>query len=123
VLNSVISDNVFIEEDAVVADSIVFSDSFISRGSIIHRSIIDKQVAVGQGCQIGFGEDYTPNRDEPDYLNTGITLVGKGSKIPDDVRIGRNVKVGCWVGKEDFPSDFIPSGSSVMKKKPRRHNV
>jgi glucose-1-phosphate adenylyltransferase len=78
VLNSVISDNVFIEEDAVVADSIVFSDSFISRGSIIHRSIIDKQVAVGQGCQIGFG---------------------------------------------DFPSDFIPSGSSVIKKKPRRHNV
>ncbi|MDP2744224.1 MAG: glucose-1-phosphate adenylyltransferase [Dehalococcoidia bacterium] len=123
VVNSVISDRVFVEDDAVVADSIVFSDTTIGKGALIHRSIIDKEVSVGQGCHIGFGEDYTPNSKEPEYLNSGITLVGKGSKIPDGERIGRNVRVGCLVDKGDFPSDFIPSGASVEKKKPRRHRV
>lgn len=123
VVNSVISDSVFIEEGSVVADSIVFSNSFIGRNAIIHRSIVDKQVTVGQGCQIGMGEDYTSNRDEPDHLNTGITVLGKGSKLPDGTRVGRNVKIGCWVGDNDFASDFIPSGSSVTRKKARRHSV
>lgn len=118
--NSIVSRRVYVEEGAYVKDSIIFSDTTICRDSVIHRSILDKQVWVGAGCQIGYGDDYSPNRDEPRHLDTGITLIGKGAKIPPGTKIGRNCKIGCWVEKGDFESDFIPSGSSVERKTPRR---
>jgi len=121
VIESIISPRVFIEEDAVVKNSIVFNDATIGRGSIIEKSIIDKQVWVSRGCHIGLGHDYTPNTEEPDHLNTGITVVGKGARIPAEVMIGRNCKIEPWVEAADFSSKTIPSGETVKNKNPRRY--
>lgn len=123
VKNSIISPGVFVEEDAKVTNSIIFSDTTISRGAIIDRCIIDKSAWIGAGCHIGFGDDLTPNRDEPECLKSGITLIGKGARIPNGVKIGRNCKVGCWVERTDFDGDNIASGSSIGKKSPRRHTI
>jgi len=113
VSNSVISPRTYVEEGAVVSDSILFHDTHIGKGSIIHRSIIDKQVWVGHAAKIGFGDDYTVNRLEPGVFNTGITVVGKGSRIPSHTIIGRNCKIGCWVKDSQFPSANIASGSTI----------
>lgn len=121
--NSIISPGVFIEEGAKVKDSIVFADTIISRGAVVNRCIIDKQVFIGPDCCIGCGDDLTPNNEEPENLKSGITLVGKGAKIPSGVKIGHNCKVACWVERSDFDIDNIPSGGSVNPKNPRRHRM
>jgi glucose-1-phosphate adenylyltransferase len=118
---SVIFPGVFVEDDAAITDSIIFDDTTVGRGAIIDRSIIDKQVWVSSGCCVGCGDDMTPNKDEPDNLNSGISIVGKGARIPGDIRVGRNCKIGPWVNDDDFSTKEIPSGESVASKKPRRH--
>jgi glucose-1-phosphate adenylyltransferase len=121
--NSVIFPRVFIEEGAFVKDSIIFEDTTVNKDVTIDRSIIDKRVWVGHGACIGCGDDFTPNREEPEHLNTGITLVGKGAKIPGEMEIGRNCKIGCWVESADFDSKVIDSGDTVAKKTPRAHPI
>lgn len=121
--NSVIFPDVFIQEDAIVRESIIFEGSTVAKGAIVDRCIIDKQVWVGPGSHLGFGDDMTPNKDEPKNLNCGITLVGKGARIPADVKIGRNCKIGCWVRDSDFASKFVPSGESISSKPSKRHSV
>jgi glucose-1-phosphate adenylyltransferase len=118
---SVIFPGVFVEDEAVVSESIIFDDTTVGRGAIVDKSIIDKQVWLNPGCCIGCGDDFTPNKEEPDNLSAGITIVGKGARIPSDMKIGRNCKIGCWVDGTDFPSKDISSGESVASKKPRRH--
>ncbi len=119
--NSVIFPRVFVEEDAVVKDSIIFNDTTVGKGAIIDRSIVDKQVWIGPGCHIGYGENYEPNKEEPAHLNTGITVVGKGSKLPNGLKIGRNCRIGCWVESNDFESLFVSSGESITRQNPRGH--
>ena len=113
-LNSVLSPHVYVEEGAQVIDSIIFDDTIIARDAVVHRSIIDKECYIAQGCCIGYGDDYTPNRDEPSYLNCGITVIGKGARLPPELKIGRNCKIAPDVQENNFPTLFIPSGSSVM---------
>lgn len=123
VIDSIISQKVFIEEDAVVKNSIIFEDTTIGRGSIIEKCVIDKQVWVSRGCQIGTGSDYTANKDEPDHLNMGITVVGKGARIPSDTTVGRNCKIEPWVESSDFLSRQVSSGETIKGKSPRRYQI
>jgi glucose-1-phosphate adenylyltransferase len=118
---SIIFPGVFIEDNAEVRDSIIFDDTTVGTGAVVDRSIVDKQVWIGSGCNIGYGDDLARNKEEPDNLNAGITVVGKGTRIPGDVKIGRNCKIGCWVAGADFPSKVISSGESIASKAPRRH--
>jgi glucose-1-phosphate adenylyltransferase len=117
VFNSVLSPHVYVEEGAHVRDSIIFHDTTIAQGAIVQRSIIDKECYIGLGCWIGCGEDYTPNKDEPDYLNCGITVIGEGARLPPGLRVGRNCKIDPWVKESDFSTLSIPSGSSVGGEK------
>jgi glucose-1-phosphate adenylyltransferase len=117
VLNSVLSPHVYVEEGAHVMDSIIFDDTTIAQDTIVHRSIIDKECYIGSGCWVGCGDDYTPNKDEPDYLNCGITVIGKGARLPPGLRVGRNCKIDPGVKESDFSTLSIPSGSSVGGEK------
>src|SRR4051812_10697245 len=95
VVNSVLSPGVRVDVGAVVRDSIVMFDSVIRAGAVVDRAILDKEVVVGQGAIIGEGPyDGPPNKQEPNRLNTGITVVGKQSIVPRGARLGRNVKIG-----------------------------
>ena len=117
VFNSVLSPHVYVEEGAHVMDSIIFHDTTIAQEAVVHRSIIDKECYIGPGCWIGCGEDYTPNKDEPDYLNCGITVIGEGARLPPGLRVGRNCKINPGVKESDFPTLSIPSGSSIEGEK------
>jgi len=114
VLNSVLSPHVYVEEGAQVIDSIVFDDTIIAKDAVVHRSIIDKECHVAQGCCIGYGDDYVPNKDEPVYLNCGITVIGKGARLPPRLKVGRNCKIDSEVQESNFSTLFVPSGSSVV---------
>jgi len=114
VFNSVLSPHVYVEEGAHVMDSIIFHDTTIAQDAVVHRSIIDKECYISPGCWIGCGEDYTPNKDEPDYLNCGITVIGEGARLPPGLRVGRNCRIDPGVKESDFSTLLIPSGSSVV---------
>ena len=50
---------------------------------MVDRCIVDKNVVIGAGTHLGWGDDYdTPNAAAPDRFNTGPTIVGKGAHIP-----------------------------------------
>jgi glucose-1-phosphate adenylyltransferase len=111
--HSVLSPGVVVQEGAIVEDSIIFDDTVLGEDAIVQRCILDKEVWVGPSAYLGFGDDYIPNHHEPDYLNTGISLVGKRARVPAGVRIGRNCKINPGVRESDFDRDFIASGETV----------
>ncbi len=93
VINSVISPGVYISPGATVRDSVIFSDAQIGPEATVDRCIIDESVQIGAKARVGDGEDNTPNRETPERLNTGLTLVGLGAKVAAGLRIGRNVAI------------------------------
>src|SRR4249919_1389613 len=125
VVNSVLSPGVRVDVGAVVRDSIVMFDSVIRSGAVVDRSILDKEVVVGQGAIVGDGPfPDRPNKQEPNRLNTGITVVGKRAVVPRGARIGRNVKVAADVRSSDYSGRVVRSGESVeIRRVPRTGRV
>jgi len=113
VQHSVLSPGVYVSPGAVVRESVILNDTWIGPGTFIDTSILDADVVVGPGAVIGHGDDYTPNRDQPDRLNTGITVVGERARVPGGVKLGRNVLVHPDRTESDFPEPVIPSGETV----------
>lgn len=112
--HSVLSPGVFVEEGAVVRDSIIFDDTRIESGAIVERSIVDKEVLVGKNAYVGYGDDWSPNRERPDIVHDGITIVGKRAKLPPYVRVGRNCVIGPNVIASTTGDDgYIPSGTTI----------
>ncbi|MBI4673831.1 MAG: glucose-1-phosphate adenylyltransferase [Chloroflexi bacterium] len=113
--HSMLSPGVYVSEGAVVRDSIVMNDMWIGPGAVLDKVIVDKGAVIGAGTRLGCGDDNTPNAQEPDKLNTGITVVGKGAHVPANISIGRNVVVAPRVEEETFKEfgDTVPSGATV----------
>jgi glucose-1-phosphate adenylyltransferase len=114
---SVLSPGVRVAAGAVVRDSIVMFDAVIEEGATLDRVILDKEARIGARATVGVGDDLRPNRDEPERLYAGITLVGKRAHIPGGVEIGRN----CRIDPAVAPSDFgrrrsIRSGETVAAR-------
>jgi glucose-1-phosphate adenylyltransferase len=111
---SILSPGVRVEAGAVVRDSIVMFDAVIGEGAVLDRAIVDKEARIGPGARVGSGDEMTPNRDEPERLSAGITLVGKRANVPAGVEIGRNCRIDPGVGDADFGRRRrIRSGESV----------
>lgn len=93
VINSVLSPGVRIGKGSIIKNSVILNDTIIGNNVKITQSIIDKEVIIGGDTQIGFGDDITPNKEKPDILNCGITVVEKQSVIPGHMTIGKNVRI------------------------------
>jgi glucose-1-phosphate adenylyltransferase len=100
--HSILSPGVRVARDATVRDSIVMFDAVIEAGATLDRAILDKECQIGAGASVGIGHDLTPNRDEPERLYAGITLVGKRARVPGGVEIGRNCRVDPGATERDF---------------------
>ncbi len=90
VLNSVISPHVTVAKGASVENSIILHRCTIKKGARIRNSIIDEGCVIGEGAQIGTGDRSVPNVLQPDFLDFGVTLIGKGTRIPPGMKIGTN---------------------------------
>ena len=106
----------------MVRDSIVFPDCIVGPGSVVDRAILDKNVVIGSEVRLGEGNDLRANRLQPRNLSTGITVVGKGARVPSGLRIGRNCLIAADVIERDFlrylstngkVSNELPSGETV----------
>jgi glucose-1-phosphate adenylyltransferase len=116
---SVLSPGVSVAEGAVIRDSIVLTGTVVERDAVVNHAILDKEVRVGAGAVVGYGDDRTPNRLEPANLSTGITVVGKRVRVPAGLKLGRNVRVDTDVADADFEQTLrtdhtIPSGETVL---------
>ena len=111
---SVLSPGVFIAEGAVVRDSIILNDTIIEAGAVVDRAIVDKEVTIGTAARVGDGDDNTPNKMMPEQINTGITLIGKKSVVPEGYMIGRNVVVHSHTSEDAYGKrKKVASGQDV----------
>jgi glucose-1-phosphate adenylyltransferase len=53
----------------------------IAQDAVVQRSIIDKECHIASGCWIGCGDDYTPNKDEPDIFKLWHHRSRRRSKV------------------------------------------
>ncbi len=91
VINSILSPGVIVGKGAVIRDSVIFGDSIIEAGALVDLAICDKQVRIGANAVVGHGDNKSqPNREYPQHLYTGISLVGKKAQVPAKMKIGRN---------------------------------
>ncbi len=115
VINSVLAPGVVVEEGAIVKDSILFEDCVVERGAQIDLAILDKRVQVGAGAIVGFGDNHTcANRRKPSHLYTGITLIGKGARVPAEQKIGRNCVIDSGVAENTFSGNTLEDGESLL---------
>jgi glucose-1-phosphate adenylyltransferase len=114
VINSVLSPGVYVSPGAIVKDSVVMNDTWIGPGALLDKVVIDKQVMVGAGAKVGVGDEKVANLQMPDRLFAGITVVGKGSYIPDGAQVGRNVLINSARDEEHFPADGIVADGQTI---------
>ena len=115
VYSSVISPDVIVEQGAVIRDSIIMENVVVKKGAVLNRCIIDRNTVIGEGAVLGEG-DNIPNEDKPNIYNTGITVAGENTVIPDGVRIGKNCVIYGNTAAEDYPGGEIASGKSVIRE-------
>jgi glucose-1-phosphate adenylyltransferase len=109
VINSVLSPGVYVGKGAVVKNSVILHHTILSDYVEVNKAIIDKRVVVGRYTKIGVG-DLTPNIEKPDLLQSGITVIEKGSIIPNHITIGKNCRV-CKTA--NYTEKLYPSGSTL----------
>jgi glucose-1-phosphate adenylyltransferase len=114
VVNSILSPGVYVSPGAVVKDSVVMNDTWIGPGALLDKVVIDKEVRIGAGAVVGTGDEGVPNKQMPDKLFAGITVVGKGSYIPDGAKVGRNVLIDSGRDTGDFPADGVVTDGQTI---------
>jgi len=97
VINSVLSTGVTVGKGAVVRDSVLLHRVTVEADAQLDRVVADNQAWFCEQCVVGYGQSDEPNRRFPEHITGGITLVGKGARIPKGGRVGRNCLVGPGV--------------------------
>ena len=110
---SVLSPGVVVHPLAKVTNSILLNDVEVQAGAIIDNCIIDKHTIIEEGAMVGFGNDFTPNKERPDLLSNGITVLGKSITIPKNMVIGRNCRIFRSANLEDVKDNIIYSGTTL----------
>lgn len=113
VINSVLGTNVTVDEGATVKDSIIMENCVIGKNTTIDRCIIDQNTTVGENVAMGVGDNVV-NELKPKIYNTGITVVGSESCIPDGVKIGKNCVIKGATEAKDYTSSTLESGKTII---------
>ncbi len=112
--HSIISPGVMMEEGAVVRNSVIMHDCRIGKNTVLDHVVSDKDVIFGQGSQIAVSGENTPNEDFPKYLNTGISIFGKGANVPEKTTIEKNCVIYPHVTEKHYDGRrHIMSGESI----------
>ncbi|MGM0483732.1 MAG: glucose-1-phosphate adenylyltransferase family protein [Candidatus Krumholzibacteriota bacterium] len=108
VYSSILSPGVVVEEGAEVRNCVLFHRCRIGKGTVISNTIMDKMSVSGKGSIIGEGDAARPNRVYPEYIHSGITLIGRQTVIHDGARIGTNCLIDGErrdgrIDRKDYP--------------------
>ena len=115
VYRSILGPNVVVEKGAVVKDSIIMEGTVIGEGSLVDKCVIDEKCKIGKNVQMGVGEDVA-NELKPAIYNTGITVLGMHSVVPDGVVMGKNCVISGETVAADYPDGKLASGKSVIRE-------
>jgi len=116
VIHSILSPGVSVEAGAVVRDSVIMNDTIIRSGAVIDRCVLDKEIEIGVGAQIGTGDEMTPNLLEPANITMGITIVGKRARVPAGAIIGRNCRIDANTTPKDYDQLQVPGGATISQR-------
>ena len=75
-----LSPSVFVEPGAEVTDSVLLDDVVVGAGARVHRAILDKNVVVPPGVEIGV--DHEADTARGLTVRDGLTVLGKGEVVP-----------------------------------------
>ena len=112
VYNSILGGEVIIYEGAIIRDSIIMGKTIVKNNSIIERCIIDESCIIGENTKIGMGDNIA-NKLKPDIYNTGITVIGQDSFIPDNIIIGKNCVIHGNTKNDDYYNNRLESGETI----------
>jgi len=112
VYNSTLGPDVIVESGAEIRDSIIMANCVIGENTIIDRCIIDENCIIGANAKIGMGEN-VPNKRKPHIYDTGITVIGENSTIPDGVTIGKNCVICGTTDADHYENMSLESGETI----------
>lgn len=115
VYHSVLGPEVVVKRGAIVRDSIIMGGTIIEENSIIDRCILDENCHIGSHVQMGIGENI-PNEVKPNIYNTGITVIGANTEVPNDLIIGKNCVIYGKTTAEDYENNRLESGKVVLRE-------
>ncbi|MCR5350656.1 MAG: glucose-1-phosphate adenylyltransferase [Acholeplasmatales bacterium] len=111
--DSVLSPGVIVGEGSCVKNSVILNDVKIGKGCKIENAIIDKETVIGDNSVIGFGDDYTANKDNPKVLSSGLNVIGKKLLLPKGLVVERNVRIFSSANPKEITVKHIKSGDTL----------
>ena len=76
--------------------------------------IIAECCEVGDKVEMGSGEA-APSKLNDKVYAFGLVTVGEDSRIPSNVRIGKNTAISGVTEKEDYPDGILAGGEYIIK--------
>ena len=111
--HSVLSPGVVVGEGSSIKHSVILNDVVIGKNCKIENSIIDKNTVIGDNSIIGHGEDFTPNKDNPKVLSSGLNVIGKKLILPEGLIVERNVRIFSSTNMKEITTKHIKSGETL----------
>jgi len=110
VRSSILSPGVVVGRGAEIENSIIFHNCTIETGARIRNAIIDKHSVIGCKTSLGYGNPKISNKLHPSYLDFGIAVVGRETRIPAGIKIGTNCLVAGSKISRSIPANDIDDG-------------
>ncbi len=79
VRGSVLSPEVRVRSFATVEDSVLFEGVEVGRGAVVRRAIVDKNVRIPDGFQLGVDAD--ADRERFTVSDGGVVVIGKNERL------------------------------------------
>lgn len=111
---SIIAQGVHIGKGARIIRSIIMPNCVIEDNAIIEDCIIDENSVIEAGSKIGLGNKATVNKQYPDLLNCGVTVLGEGCRIGAGVSIGKNALIAAGAKVINKKGIELGDGSTVL---------
>ena len=75
---------------------------------------------IAECCEVGYKVEMGSVWAAPSKLNDkvyafGLVTVGEDSRIPSNVRIGKNTAISGVTEKEDYPDGILAGGEYIIK--------
>ena len=98
--HSILFEGVTVEKGAVVEDSIVFPGAVIREGAVVKKAVVGEEAVIGKNAVIG-DENIESGQFASQYCSGGISLIGGGIEIAENVKIGINSMVAENINEKE----------------------